>query len=92
VSKPDSRARVATIVTVVVLLLAFACALLVRHAGAAIPGLLVAWACGFWCAKAKGYSPWLGILGPVVALALPSLHPTLDAIRRHEARAERDGS
>lgn len=50
----------------------------------AIPCMMAAWACGFWCVSAKGYSPWLALLGPFVAVALPSLHPVFDAIRRRD--------
>ncbi len=49
--------------------------------------MMAAWACGFWCVSAKGYSPWLALLGPFVAVALPSLHPVLEEIRRREEPA-----
>lgn len=52
-----------------------------------------AWGCAFWAAKAKGYPAYFGIMGPLFGLGLPSLHPTLERVRRWEAahRSRSDG-
>lgn len=57
----------------------------------AVLGMTAAWACSVWCVAAKGYTAWIALLGPFVAVALPSLHPVLDEIRRRES-AVRDRS
>lgn len=43
---------------------------------------IAGYGCAIWCASAKGYSWYLGLLGPFVAVALPSLHPIMEKIER----------
>ena len=43
-------------------------------------GLMGAWASGALTVVAKGYSFWLALLGPWVAVALPSLHPVFERL------------
>lgn len=51
----------------------------------AVLGITAAWACSVWCVTAKGYTAWVALLGPFVAVALPSLHPVFEEIRRRES-------
>lgn len=89
-SEAEAEARRANRWTWACLSLVLGCAILAGLVSSAflilcVVGLVASWACGVWCVKAKGYSMWLALLGPLTAVSLPSLHPVLEQLRRYEA-------